>query len=313
MWWAAVTGPKQSKVEVTAALERWQPEGLSDLDRVILEPLRPQLNGHVLAADPVDAHDGRRMLRPLAHMAVWSVKATGSADTETLLSRRNVDYWALTVNRDRGQRWKSTNRWALYRVGRAVNPREFPPIATVGRPRGVAAIYDKLTESSYKLEAQLSGRSDRTARLTVVGLATGGGFRGPEIFAAEVCDLVELDDGRVALDVRGRHPRRVPVRGSYTDMVRRAVASAGSGRLIGPEHDNSVHKVCERLVPHGGEPFSLRRARSTWLAAHVAAGTPDWAIRQIAGPVACDTLEHLYKIAAPNRTADDAVQAALGA
>ena len=74
-----------------------------------------------------------------------------------------------------------------------------------------------------------------------------------------------------------------------------------------------MHHVCERLAPHGGEAFSLRRARSTWLAAHLAAGTPDWAIRKVAGPVSFTTLEHLSKLVAPKRTADDAVQAALGA
>ena len=77
-----VTGPKQHTADVAEVLNRWRAENLSDIDRAILEPLQPQMHEHVLAADPVDAQDARRMLRPLAHMAVWSVKATGSADTD---------------------------------------------------------------------------------------------------------------------------------------------------------------------------------------------------------------------------------------
>lgn len=313
VWWAGVTGSKRPAADVVAALDGWCPEDLSDIDRAILEPLLPQLREHVLAAGPADAQDARRMLRPLAHMALWAVKTTGSADIDTLSSRRNIDYWTLTVNDGRSVGWRSTTRWVLYRVGRAVNAREFEPVAKVGRPPGVADPYDERIESSYKLEARLAGRSNRTAREAVLGLAVGAGYRGPEIAAAETSDLVELDDGRIALDVRGRHPRRVPVRAGYTDIVRSAVAGAGSGRLIAPGHDNAVHHVCERLAPHGGEAFSLPRARSTWLAAHLAAGTPDWAIRKVAGPVSFTTLEHLSKLVAPKRTADDAVQAALGA
>ena len=175
-----VTGPKQHTADVAEVLNRWRAENLSDIDRAILEPLLPQLHEHVLAADPVDAQDARRTLRPLAH---------------------------------RPHTWRGPTRATLRAVGRAVAPKMWPtPPVPVTRPY-VCPTYDAREEESYRLAAELLRTTAyRAARTFVVAGALGAGLNAAEMARAHPRDVEELDEGRLAMRVKGRHPRLVPVR-----------------------------------------------------------------------------------------------------
>ena len=65
------------------------------------------------------------------------------------------------------------------------------------------------------------------------------------------------------------------------------------GRFVRTRNRNAVYELAARLAPMGGAGLVLRRARTTWLAAHIEAGTGLAVLRAIAGPVSPSTLTAL--------------------
>ena len=103
----------------------------------------------------------------------------------------------------------------------------------------------------------------------------------------------------------------MPFRKTYTKLVRQAVTVAGKGRFVTTTGVNSVYQIIGGLDTGDGEGLSLRRARSTWLQAHLVAGTPLAALRRVAGPISANTLDTLLKEAAASIDDTQAVLEAL--
>ena len=86
----------------------------------------------------------------------------------------------------------------------------------------------------------------------------------------------------------------VPIRRAYTELVREALEHSQNGRFIQTTGQNIVYWIGSGLDIGDGEGLSLRRARSTWLHAHLLAGTSSagvatdrWAVvRQLRGHIA---------------------------
>ena len=119
-----------------------------------------------------------------------------------------------------------------------------------------------------------------------------------------------MGDGRVGVNVGGPHSRLVPVRAAYTDMIREVARTAPSGVFIPSQGQDPVQSIAKRIGPQG---LALRWARSTWLAAHVAANTPLAALRTIAGQLSADTLNKLVEEARAGLSPQQAAQLGLGA
>ena len=158
--------------------------------------------------------------------------------------------------------------------------------------------------------SRLPGRTNRVARMWVAGGSLGAGLTGRELVAARTGDLVEIADGRLAVQTRGRLPRLVPIRGVYTELVWEAIGDTSGGWFVTSESNTVVHSIAERLDRGNGKGLSLRPARSTWLLAHIVAGTSLDVIRHVAGSLSGNTLTELLQYT--NHTLDDET-AALGA
>ena len=76
-------------------------------------------------------------------------------------------------------------------------------------------------------------------------------------------------------------------------MALRAVEYADSDRFVTAKSSNAVYAAARRVMVHGFGYLELARARSTWLQAHLKAGTPLAALRVIAGPLSMGTLDAL--------------------
>ena len=131
-----------------------------------------------------------------------------------------------------------------------------------------------------------------------MGGAFGGGLYGQEITAATTRDLEKITGGRLVFTTRGPKARMVPIRRAYTKLVREALEHSHKGRFIQTAGRNAVYRIGTELDTGDGEGLSLRRARSTWLHAHLLAGTPLPALRRIAGPLSANSLDILLKDAA---------------
>ena len=297
--------------DVTRVLEGWCPDGWSEDDLRALESVRETVRDWVVKAAPGNPHVARRLLRTTAMLTLWAHRTLGTTDVRTVLDPRNVEYWVMKVNSHRSPVWRENARGALRAVGRAAYPAGWPP-----PPRGVGRLtiatpYPRSEEKAFVRAAKLAGRSNRAGRLWVVAGAFGGGLSGRELDRARVDDLVDMTSGRLAIRARGPKARLVPFRKGYTKLVRQAVNATRGNRFVTTTGVNSVYQISGGLDTGDGEGLSLRRARSTWLQAHLVAGTPLAALRRVAGPISANTLDALLQDAAASIDDTQAVLEAL--
>ena len=222
-----------------------------------------------------------------------------------MLHPHNVHHFTTVVCAERAQRFRLTLRSALCRVGRAANPDGWDPLVPeFGRNR-MPEPYSSATEAGFGLAAVMPGRRNLAARMWVVAGAFGAGLLGPQIAGAGPQDLVAMIGGRVGVQVGGDNPRLVPIRVPYSDLALRASRAADGGRFIAAKGRNAVSSVAGRLIV-AGEGLSLRRARVTWLAAHLAAGTNLAALHIISGRVGAQTLDSVLAHVAADMSAEEA-------
>ena len=248
------------------------------------------------ATQPETALAARRLLWALAPFGVWADKSLGSFAAHSV-NDRNVEVWISVVNAHLMQGWRNASRSVLRQVGRAVNPEGWPETPdAVGRPPACRP-YDPDEEALLRFAAGLPGVDDPATSLWVAAASCGAGMRGPEISAAETGDLTEIEADRLVINVRGRDSRIVPIRAYWTDTARQAVRFANERanpgpRFITPKDRNAAARAAHR-VSIGDASLSLRRARATWLTAHLTAGTPLPVLRAVAGPLSTATLDDL--------------------
>ena len=299
----------QSVPEVVPTLEQWRPTTWSQSDLRTLEPLLPTIRGWVEQAKPGTAAKTRRFLLAAAGMAVWAYQSFGNIDPTVVFHISNVEQWTMTVCADRSMRWREATRSRLRTLGQVVNPEGFPaPTRKVGRQQ-IARPYTTLEEKVFRLVYALPGPANRSQRLWICCGSLGAGLRGNEIAAARTSDIENIGDGRLAVRVRGNNPRLVPIRTDYTDLARAATNASATDRFVPTNARNIVHNTVSKLEPR----LSLRRARSTWLVAHLTAGTPLGVLRMIGGPLSANTLDGLLDHTVTAIDDETAVERALGA
>lgn len=282
--------------DAAAVLKYWRPRW-SEVDLATIEPLMATVQSLAAAAAPVDGRDARRLLRAVAAWVLWASRHMGTSDPEKLtrlLVEANVSYFVMVVCSDESPGWRHDTRSVLRRVGRAAAPDlwSLPP-AAVGRS-AVAAAYTPREEAGFRLDAAMAGWTNRGARLFIDAAAAGAGLLGPAIAAASVDDVEEIAGGRLAISVPGKHSRRVPVRGAYTDTLRAAMAATASGRFIASGAASAVYSISQEIRCRAG-PFKLRRARATWIRAHLMSGISLPSLYVIAGPISQTTIDGLLK------------------
>ena len=250
----------------------------------------------------------REMLRVTSEFGAWIFGVSATVDVR-MLCPANVEYWALEANAHRSLVWQRHTRWLLRRVGRAVFADGWAK-APVGEPIGrrpPSSPYTSGDEAAFRLSACLPARVEPAGRRWVVAATLGAGLLSPAIATADAGAIVDLGDGRLGVRVGGGHPRVVPIRADYTPLVSEAAELVGDGCFVRATHRTAVYMLC-RQVGISGRTLSVRRARSTWLVAHLQAGTPLSVLRRIAGPLSGDTLTALLAAAAADL---DPVEAAL--
>lgn len=309
---------ESSPVEVAAVIAQWVPRSVRDADKATLATVMPEVRDLVAAAAPQTPLAARRLLWALAPMAIAMHRRLGGFSAATV-NHDNVEIWVSQINATRSAGWRYGTRSALKRIGVVVNPLGWPrPPKIVSRPPAVAA-YTPTEELRYIDAAALAGPGNPAGRCWVVGGSLGAGMNGPELTTAEVGDLHELGGGRLAVQIRGRHSRLAPIRGCCTDLVRQAVSlmeqrPPGSGRRFVLASDrNAGARLANKVAIGRGRGFSLTRARSTWLTAHLRAETPLAALNEIARPLSAATLNDLLAASDVAISAEQAALKGLGA
>lgn len=141
--------------------------------------------------------------------------------------------------------------------------------------------------------------SRRTRLQAALALSLGAGLRRRDLVLVRSGHVARHDDGTVQVTVvaDGADPgRTVVITAAWERQVLDAADRAGGNLLVAPDRtaltahafSNTIEKA-NRAAPAGDE-FSVRRARSTWLVRHMAAGTPLPLLMEQAG---LRTVEHL--------------------
>lgn len=304
--------------EIESTIVQWRPRGLDDDKTALLPIVLPFVLNCVAAAVPTTVEVARHMMWAITRMTLWWYGKFSTLDATAMLTFHNVEHFSMFVNAHRSRAWRHEIRTVLRRVGRHVNPGGWPLIAPVVGNRAVSPPYPIEDEAMFARASLLPGRLNRAGRIWVVVASFAAGMTGREASAARVCDLTERDDGRVVVSVRGPQPRMVPIRAGYTDMAREAVAASDGTSFFRGKADTAAAKIAARLPDNpratgDGEALSLRRARSTWLAAHLAANTPLAALRVIAGSVSTRTLDTLMEYVRAGIDPEDALELGMGA
>ena len=291
---------EQMAPEVAEMIAGWTPGVIKAQDAALRDPavfdvVMPATRSWVAATNPPDALSASSMLWATARMASWSLETTGSADS-SMFTPRNVDLWATAVNSHRSHGWRLSSRSLLRRVGRAVNPQAWPEASPAVGHGDLSSPYTADEEGAFLLAADLPGAANRGWRLWAAGASLGAGLNGAEFLAAHISDIFEVADDRLAVQVRGRNERLVPIRACWTQTVRQAISLAiqqqpgNDGRFICSDRVADAAKIANQ-ISIGDQYLRLRRARATWVAAHLRAGTALPTLRKIAGPLSTRTLD----------------------
>ena len=279
--------------DTQAAVAQFVPHCVRGVDRETRDAVMEAVRPWVAAVEPREPKDAKCLLRAGAVLALAAHRELGTLDTAVVLHPDTVERLGVERNRHRPEGWRYETRHHLRRLGRAANGQWWPmEPRPMGRP-GTASPYSADTEAGLLLAGDLRCRPGQASEAAAVFLSVGAGFNGAEVGLTTPDDVVAVGEGRLAVQAKGRHPRLVPIRLPYTELARRAVDAATGGTFFAGTHRNVVHDAAARIpVPDGGH-LRFRRARVTWLRAHLLAGTDLAALRVLAGPVSANTLSDL--------------------
>ena len=304
--------------DIETAIEEWMPHRITAEQRRVLPAVLRFVRCCVKAANPTNIEMARQMMRATTLLALWGHTELRTLDPLVLFSAHNIEHFSTRVNRHRSRAWQHQTRWVLRCVGRKLNPDGFSLELPLVGQRSPSMPYSAQAESVFRFAAMASEASNRVSRRVLVAATLGAGCQGIEAVGLTPDDVVVLAGGRFAVNVRGRNPRLVPIRAAYSELLREAVEESDGSSFFRGSSRSMASLLAARLLENPaatnrGRGLSLRRARSTWLAAHLAANTPLGALRVIAGPLSWRTMDFLIEHVSVGIDPDTAVEQGLRA
>jgi integrase len=210
------------------------------------------------------------------------------AGREFLLDYDVIEAFCVAGLPGRASSTRGTYRSALYRLAVAVHggPGQRPaPFAGAKAPPPYSP------GERAELAAVAAARRDPAARasaLAMVVFGIGAGLRPGELVALRGGDVFRR--GRqVMVRVSGPGTRVVPVTAGYAGRAWQLARRAGSDFVFRPgpadrDYKNFVANFARGLTADPGAPaLSVRRARSTFVCGHLAAGTPVGVLLEVTG------------------------------
>lgn len=302
--------------EVQRIIDNWKPQKVKADQRAFLPEVLPIVRECVTAVKPTRPDSARNLLWATCQMMLWAYEEFGYIDIEEMLNYHNVNCFVEHKCDEESIGWIHVVRARVRQVAHTVNPDSFPQKPpNYGMP-SIALPYPADEEDMWSFVARNAEASNRASRLAVVAFSFGAGLRGGEIALVVPSDLEFRDDGRIVVAVPGKWSRRVPVRAAYSDLVGQAVEAANGAKFLKGSGDSAASLVASRLIEDPRitgrrNGLSLRRARNTWLVAHIQANTPYGVLRPLAGQLSAKTFYGLLDYLYPEIDPEDAVEAGL--
>ena len=210
------------------------------------------------------------------------------ASREFLLDYDVIEAFCVAGLPGRAPATRGTYRSALYRLAEAAHGpagQRATPFPGAGAPTPYSPA------ERAELAAVAAAQRDpakRSSALALVVFGIGAGLRPGELVALRGSDITR--HGRqIVVHVNGPAARMVPVTADYAGRAGDLARRAGGGHVFraGPAdrgYKNFVTNFALGLAADPAAPrMSLRRARSTFVCGHLAAGTPVGALLAITG------------------------------
>ena len=210
------------------------------------------------------------------------------ASWEFLLDYDVIEAFCVAGLAGRAPSTRGTYRSALYRLAAAVHggPGQRPALFA-----GAKAPPPYSPAERAELAAIAAAQRDPAARASALALVVSGigaGLRPGELVALRGVDVFR--HGRqVMVQVNGPGARVVPVTAGYAGRAWELARRAGSGFVFRPgpadrSYKNFVTNFARGLAADPAAPqLSMRRARSSFICGHLAAGTPVGVLLSITG------------------------------
>ena len=210
------------------------------------------------------------------------------AGWEFLLDYDVIEAFCVTGLRGRASSTQGTYRSALYRLAEAAHG----PAGQRATPfAGAKAPAPYSPAERAELAAVAAAQRDlvkRASALALVMFGAGAGLRPGELVALRGSDVTR--HGRqVVVQVSGPTARVVPVTADYAGRAWELACRAGSDFVFRPGpadrgYKNFLTNFARGLAADPAAPgLSMRRARSTFICGHLAAGTPVGVLLSITG------------------------------
>jgi len=210
------------------------------------------------------------------------------ASRESLLDYDVIEAFCVAGLAGRAPGTRGTYRSALYRLAEAA----YGPAAQRATPfPGAKAPPPYSREERAELAAVAAaqrGAAKRASALAMVVFGIGAGLRPGELVALRGGDVFR--HGRqVVVRVSGPSARVVPVTSRYAGRAWELARGAGTGFVFRPGtaergYKNFVTNFARGLSADPAAPgLSLRRARSSFICGHLAAGTPVGVLLAVTG------------------------------
>jgi len=207
---------------------------------------------------------------------------------EFLLDYDVIEAFCVAGLAGRASSTRGTCRSALYRLAGAVHGppgRRATPFAGAGAP--VPYSPAERAELAAAAAAQRD-QAKRSSALTMIVFGIGAGLRPGELVALRGGDVAR-HGRKVLVQVTGPAARAVPVTAGYAGRAGELARRAGGGFVFRPGpaergYKNFVTNFARGLAADPAAPaLSLRRARSTFICGHLAAGTPVGVLLAVTG------------------------------
>jgi hypothetical protein len=248
---------------IERVLEQWRP-------RTVGPSVASFTTGVVRTAAPKSPARAKALVFATAKLAAFAESVGLELTPAVVLHPAVIERFIVTTERTLTGATRRTLRSNLRFVAARVAPGAMSSVG-LARERAKPA-YSAAEVEGYLARAAAQPTASRRRRATgLICLGAGAGLTGADLRAVRGDDVVACHDG-VVVDVRGgAHPRHVPVRARFCDLLVESARSAGPGLVTGgvnPDRRNITDRLVASLSGGGGLPrFEVVRLRSTWLRA----------------------------------------------
>jgi integrase len=222
----------------------------------------------VAMAEPSSPARARSLLWAASRLCDFALGCGLEPEPAVVLSRPVIERFIIVATAHRSRAARRTLRSNLFFLAKRVLVLDPPPVP-LGREASQAP-YSQAEIAGYLSLADNQPTPARAMKASgLIALGAGAGLVGADLRLVTGLD-VHARSGGVVVEVRGLHPRVVPVRAEMAERAMRSARFAGGAFIVGGAEPNR-RNITSRLIASlaGGpdlERLSLARLRATWVA-----------------------------------------------